>query len=66
MERPLNSTTPGLSANLPLPRIKEESPVIQDLTPISRSGDARFALISGFQFDFRRVTLYFNRRAKGL
>jgi hypothetical protein len=28
--------------------------------------DARFALIFGFQFDFRRVALYFNRRAKGL
>ena len=25
----------------------------------------RFALISGCQFDFRRVALYFNRRAKG-
>ncbi len=28
--------------------------------------EEEFALIFGFQFDFRRVALYFNRRAKGL
>jgi hypothetical protein len=48
-------------------RIRERSARNTRVGPLSVGvSDARFALISGFQFDFRCVALYFNRGVKGL
>jgi hypothetical protein len=54
--------------NLELEKVIYGCALIQDSDSRQSVGgsDARFGLISGLQLDFRRVALYFNRRAKGL
>jgi hypothetical protein len=48
-------------------KVRRQTLLPTGLGPLSVGvSDPSLALISGFQLDFRRVALYFNRRAKGL